>query len=162
MSTWDKRFEERPARTGALLVVGVVFFVLVLGWAAAAATLGIRTATAGLVGRANVHITNQAAPNRIVQQAGFETSYASYVAYLEKIKDAGKGIEDWDRANAGRTDNAIGSLATQRMYLVQVRDGLRQQCQNTVAEYNSDTHKTLARDWKRSDLPYELDTATCR
>lgn len=162
MENWEQRFGNRPLGTSALVMVGGVVFVLLLCWVVAAATLGIRTATAGIVGRAETHIQNQSAGNRVVQQAGFETAYADYTGYREKIKDADSGITDWDKVNAGKSDNAIGSLATQRNYLVQVRDGLRQQCQNIVAAYNADTHKTLAKDWKRSDLPYELDTATCR
>ena len=159
---WEDKFEANPLRTSAAWFIGILLFLLIVGWAIAAATLGIRTATAGIVGKAETHIQNQSSNNRVVQQAGFETTYADYVAYTDKIKDANHGIEEWDKANAGKPDNAVGTLATQRQYLVQVRDGLRQQCQNTVAAYNADTHKTLAKDWKDSRLPYELDTATCR
>lgn len=159
---WEEKFEANPLRTSAVWVIGILLFLLIVGWAIAAATLGIRVATAGIVGKANVHIENQSPVNRVVQQAGFETTYADYVAYTDKIKDANAGIVDWDKVNGSKTDNAIGTLATQRQYLVSVRDGLRQQCQNTVAAYNADTHKTLAKDWKDPRLPYELDTATCR
>lgn len=161
--TWESKFEEKPLRTSFTWIIAVVVFLLILGWVLAAVTLGLRTATAGIVGRAETHIQNQSSNNRVVQQAGFETAYADFNGYIEKLKDATAAITEWDKANAGKTDNAIGTLATQRQYLVQVRDGLRQQCQNTVATYNADTHKTLSKDWKRSDLPYELDPSTsCR
>lgn len=159
---WEDKFEANPLRTSAVWFIGVLLFLLIVGWAIAAATLGIRVATAGIIGKAETHIQNQSSTNRVVQQAGFETAYADYVAYTDKIKDANRGIEEWDKANASKPDNAIGTLATQRQYLVSVRDGLRQQCQNTVATYNADTHKTLAKDWKDPRLPYELDTASCK
>lgn len=159
---WEDKFEAHPLRTSAVWIIGILLFLLIICWAIAAATLGIRVATAGIVGKAEVHIQNQSPVNRVVQQAGFETAYADYNGYLEKIKAAGQDVTEWDKGNAGKVDNGLGTLANQRAYLVSVVTGLKQQCQNTVATYNSDTHKTLAKDWKRSDLPYELDTATCR
>lgn len=150
---------------GALKVTGVIILVVALTIGLVGAAFGFRVATAGLVGAGQQHIQNQGVANRVVQQASFETSYADWVGYTEKLKDANTSIAEWDKANVGwqARDNAIGSLAQARQYLVTVRDGLRQQCQNTVANYNADTHKSLAQDWKRGDLPYELDpTASCR
>lgn len=162
MSNWDTRFENNPGRTGLQVYIGVIVVVLLTVWIIAAVTLGLRTATAGIVGKAETHIQNQSSNNRVIQQAGFEQTYADVVKYKQQIKDANKAVEDWDKANAGKQDTVIGTLATQRQYLVSVATGLKQQCQTAVANYNADTHKTLSKDWKRSDLPYELvDTEAC-
>lgn len=161
MSNWESKFETNPGRTSLQVYIGILVVLLLSAWIIAAVTLGLRTATAGIVGKAETHIQNQSSNNRVVQQAGFETAYADVVKYHQQIIDANKAVEDWDKANTGKPDNAIGSLATQRNYLAQTVIGLKQQCQNTVAVYNADTHKTLAKDWKRSDLPYELSNADC-
>lgn len=156
MASWEDRFGRTPVRTSMWLTVGLVAFVLALGWGVAALTLGLRTATAGIVGKANVHIQNQSAPNRIVQQAGFETAFAAVEKFKVQIADARKDLTAWDQANVGKPDNAIGSLATQRAYLSQVVQGLQQQCNNSVASYNADARKILAKDWRSPDLPQEI------
>lgn len=155
----------QAVRDGSEMLFWYIAIVLVLGvvmWFLALAFLGLHSATAGLIGRANVHIQNESAPNRIVQQAGFEVAFADVTKYKQQIIDAKAALADWDKVNGAKPDNAIGTLASQRAYLQLTLTGATQQCQNTVATYNADTHKTLAKDWKRSDLPYELTDSDCK
>lgn len=159
MPTWEQKYNERPGRTSAIWVIGAVVFFLLLGWTLSAAVLGINVATAGIVGKANVHIQNQSAGNRIVQQAGFETAWADVRKYDQQVKDAAVALADWDKANVGKADNAVGTLAAQRMYLASVVTGLKQQCQTTVENYNADARKTLAMDWRAADLPSQIEIA---
>lgn len=157
MSNWEQRFEEHPGRTSAVWIGGAVVFFMLMAWAVSAVVLGLNVATAGIVGKANVHIQNQSAGNRIVQQASFETAWADVRKYDQQVKDAAIALVEWDKANAGKPDNAIGSLANQHMYLSQVLTGLKQQCQTTVENYNADARKTLAADWRANDLPYQIE-----
>lgn len=160
-SEWGERFEKRPIWTSLWFVAGLILVIGTLSFATAAVTLGLNTATAGLVGKTQTHQVNESAPNRIVQQAAFEQEYADVQKFSTQYADAVKAVTDWDTANAGKPDNAIGTLATQRTYLAQVATGIRQQCLTTVANYNADTHKTLAKDWKDDRLPYELADSAC-
>ncbi len=160
MSTWDDRFEHRPVKTSMFLIVGIVAFVLVLGWAIMALTFGLRVATAGIVGRGEAHIIKESAPNRIIQQAGFEQAWADIRMFDQQVKDAGVAVTAWDAANGAKPDNALGTLANQRAYLVQTQTGLRQQCQRTVEQYNADARKYLAHDFRAADLPMEIDLAS--
>ena len=133
------------------IAVGLVAVILapMLVW-------GFGVATAGIFGRGEAHKIKESAVNRIVQQAAFEQQYADVLKFDQQIEDANRGIAEWDKANAGKQGNAIGTLAQQRAYLVQVRDGLVQQCQNTATAYSAGTRKYLAEDFKSADLPYEI------
>ena len=155
---FSRRDVVRYGAEGIGWYVAIFLVLLVVGWGLVLATMGLRVATAGLMGRANVHIQNQSAPNRIVQQAGFETAFAGVERFKTQLSDARKDLAAWDVSNGAKPDNAIGTLATQRAYLAQVVTGLQQQCNNTVATYNADARKILAKDWRSSDLPRELDS----
>jgi hypothetical protein len=135
--------------------------ILGVCWGIAAATWGIGVATAGIVGQGEAHKIKESAPNRIVQQASFEQTWADIRKYDQQVKDAARAVDDWDRANAGwqQRDNGIGTLAQQRAYLVQVLTGVKQQCQTTVENYNADARKYLAADFRADDLPYQVDLA---
>ena len=133
--------------------IGAVVLVLGLAIGGLAGAYVFNWYWAPFKGAQQVRQSNQSGNNRVVQQAGFETAYNDILKYDQQVKDAGAAVTDWDKANAGKPDNAIGSLATQRNYLAQTAAGIRQQCQNTVAAYNADAEKTLAKDWRREDLP---------
>ena len=140
---------------GFVLLFIVISGVTVIGlWA-----FGV--ATADIFGSGEAHKIKESAPNRIVQQASFEQAYADIKKFDQQVKDAAKAIEDWDKANVGwqQRDNAIGTLANQRRYLTDTLAGLKQQCQTTAANYNADSRKYLAKDFKAVDLPYEIDLA---
>lgn len=154
--TWEQKFENNPIRTSLWVVTGIFLFLLVLIWSITAVVFGLRVATAGIVGRGEAHIIKESAPNRIIQQAGFEQKFADIQKFDVQVKEAGAAIADWDKANAGKPDNAIGTLAQQRKYLVDVLTGLKQQCQTTVANYNADARKYLAADFRAADLPESI------
>lgn len=154
----------KTAATGVGAVVAWmlgVIAVIAIFFAIALATVGLHSATAGLFGRANVHIQNESAPNRIVQQASFEQQYADVTKFKGQITDAKAVLISFEKDNADKADNAIGTMANQHAKLVDEVVGLRQQCQRTVADYNADTNKLLSKDWRDKHLPDTLDLSDC-
>ena len=134
----------------------VLALILALGWGLTAALWGMRVATAGIVGAGQAHIQKESAPNRIFQQAFFETAWADIRKYDVQVKDATAAVADWDKVNAGKADNAIGTLANERARLASIATGIRQQCQTTVENYNAAARQYLARDFRAADLPEEI------
>lgn len=158
MSDFSRRDIVRYGAEGIGWYIAIFLVLLAVFWVLTLAAFGMRVATAGLIGRGEAHIQKESAPNRIIQQAGFETIFADIEKFKIQITDARKAVTEWDSINSNKQDNAIGTLATQRAYLTQVVLGLQQQCNNTVATYNADTHKYLAKDFKDSRLPYEINS----
>ncbi len=134
------------------IVFGILGFVvasIAISWF----VFGYNVLTASPRGRGDAHIQKEGASNRIAAQAVFVNDLTSIVKFNQQYIDALKAVEDWDKANAGKQDNAIGTLANQRQNLVDTANGIRQQCQNVIADYNRAGASYLSRDFKDEELP---------
>ncbi len=145
--------------------VGIFLIVLIVGWGLILAALGLKVATAGLMGKGQAHIIKESAPNRIVQQAGFERAWADIKVRDVQVSDAKKTLSQWDESNLGwqTRDNAIGTLAGQRRYLMDAYTGIKQNCQNIIATYNADARSYLSEQFRAADLPFQIEpTEYCK
>lgn len=136
--------------------VRAIAAILVVGWILSAISFGLDVATAGIVGRGEAHIQQQSAGNRIASQTRFYQDLTSIVKYNQMYIDTLQSIKDWDVANGSKKDDALGHLAKQRADLDQSANGIRQQCQNVIADYNLAGAAYLSKDFKDEGLP---DTA---
>lgn len=133
--------------------VRALLAILVVAWTVTALSFGLEVATAGLVGRGNAHIQKESAGNRIAAQQRFVQDLTSIVKFNQMYIDANQSVTDWDAANAGKQDDALGHLAKQRADLVQSANGIRMQCQNVIADYNAAGASYLSQDFKDEGLP---------
>lgn len=109
-----------------LIVVGAITLAL---WA-----FGVFTAD--IKGRGELVKTNKSAVNRIQKQEMFEQLYADLNGYKAKIGVARDAVE------ANPSDVNQTNLT-----------GIRQQCIDTVQQYNAEARKITSRDWRSADLP---------
>lgn len=98
-----------------------------------------RTVTAEPKGRADAYRQQRSAANRIAQQAQFEDRFQDIQASDRKLDQA-------------RVDAAAGDENAKIRYT-----GLLNYCEDAVAEYNANSRKYLAADFKSIDLPYQID-----
>lgn len=112
---------------GLVVLVGAIMLAL---W-------GFGVFTADVKGRGELIKTNKSAVNRIQKQEMFEQLYADVNGYKAKISVAR------DQVKADPSDSiAQTNLA-----------GVRQQCIDTVQQYNAEARKVTSRDWRSADLP---------
>lgn len=126
---------------GMIWVLLILVFIAVVGiawWA-----FGV--ATAPVKGQGDAYKQKESASNRIVKQAFFEDTYADYESTVAKLKPAKQALKQ-------NPDSVI----KQTEYT-----GLQNYCLDVVASYNAESNKYLAADFKRVDLPYELDRNAC-
>lgn len=136
---------------GVLVLVTVLMGALTL--AINGTVLGIQTGFSGIKGRAEQIQRNNSVNNRTAKQEYFEQTYQDIKAFDIQINNAAKALSDFRAANAGKTDNAIGSIANEDARLSQVLTGLKNQCAQTVADYNAEAQKITSRDWRSDNLP---------
>lgn len=91
---------------------------------------------------------NNSKVNRIGQQERFEQLIADYDGYLVKIK-VGK------QAVASAVTDTDKQLRTTELV------GVRLVCVDTANEFNANSRKYTARDWKSAGLPATLDRNAC-
>ncbi len=141
---------------------GVLVLITILAGALTLAingtVLGIETGFSGIKGRAEQIQRNNSVNNRTAKQEYFEQTYQDIKAFDIQINNAAKTLSDFRATNAGKTDNAIGSIANEDSRLSQVLTGLKNQCAQTVADYNAEATKITSRDWRSEDLPQVIPT----
>lgn len=86
--------------------------------------------------------------NRIQQQANFEDLVTTYQGYLVKVK-------------LSKTALAAASTTIDKQIAQTNLQGISQACVDTAQEFNADSAKYLARDWKSAGLPLTLDANAC-
>lgn len=147
MSNWDRRFEERPGTTSALMIVGAVVFLLLLCWSIVAVGFGLRVATAGLVGRGQAHITIQSGSNRIAQYDKFFNTCASIQGLEGSIFELERSYASAPPADNFEASQRVSNLA-----------GLRALRRQAIAQYNADAAKSYTNgQFRSSDLPYQIN-----
>jgi hypothetical protein len=125
-------------------VIGATILALVVGGIVVAA----QTVFANPAGQAGAYREKVSATNRVQQQAKFEQLAADYDGYLVQIKNAEAAVKS-------------ASPETQPMRETDLL-GLRQICVTTAQDFNAESRKYLARDWKSAGLPERLDPAACQ
>lgn len=144
---WNKDKDELEINAWKIgfWVVVAVAFIGALTFAVTAVTLGINTATAGIVGKAKEEQRIESAENRILQQERFETLYNDILAMDRKIEDSQEALDS----------------ATDDSDIEFWRETLRGQinhCFDLVAEYNAATEKVSAEQFRDYRLPKHIDT----
>lgn len=132
-----------------LLILGICIVSYAIGWV----SLGEQVMTAGIRGQAAAHIQKESAGNRIAAQRRFVDDLSSIVKFNQQYDDALQAVIDFDVANAGKQDNAIGTLANQRQDLVKAATGYKDQCQNVVNDYAEAGAEYLSSDFKDAGYP---------
>lgn len=127
-------------RTMIWIVVVVLFFTF-LGWGLWA--LGVFTSP--IKGQGDAFKQQQSSSNRIVQQAEFEDLYAEYQDALVKIKPARDAVKQNPDSTIKQTELT----------------GLINYCVDVAGDYNAESRKYLAADFKAIDLPAQLDRSAC-
>lgn len=90
-------------------------------------------------GRADAYKQQRSGANRIAQQAQFEDRFQDIQSTDRKLTQAAKDAES-------------GDPTAKTVYT-----GLLNYCSDAVAEYNAESRKYLAADFKSIDLPHQID-----
>jgi hypothetical protein len=124
-------------------LVIILIFAAVLSFGA----LGWRYVIAGPKGAVGAREIQQGAQNRVQQQAKFEQLAADYTGYLVQIRNAQAAL--------------VTASATTRPQRETELLGLRQICVTTAQDFNAESRKYVARDWKSAGLPLTLNPTAC-
>lgn len=127
-------------RAGVWIALVVIFFAALGGliWV-------LNVATSPVKGQGDAYQQKNSAVNRIASQATFEDLYADYQDTLVKIEVASDAYDKNPKSQIAQTNLA----------------GLINYCVDVVGDYNAESRKYLAADFKAVDLPYELDRSAC-
>jgi hypothetical protein len=141
---------------------GVIALVTILSGAFTLAVngtvFGIETGFSGIKGRAEQIQQTNSVENRIGKQEYFETTYGDIKAKDIEINNAAQALASFRATNAGKTDNAIGTIANEDARLNQVLTGLKNACAQIVADYNAEARKVTSESWRSKDLPKVIPT----
>jgi len=157
---WERSLDRRPLSTGfGLLILAVLagFAVIALGW-------GLATGFSYWWGQGDAYRQKNSASNWVAAQVAFHREANDVTAFTQKIAQARQDLADFDKLHPNLTseDGLMGMQDVQaRQSLVTNVTGLRQQCLNTVNQYNTDSRGYLTEDWKDADLPERLETSAC-
>ena len=146
--TWEEeadyqaqKWTPRRTKVWVAIILALLIAAPVIGW-------GIHVATSGVEGKGDQIVHNNSEENRTGQQQEFEDLYADIQSYKVKIKTAAADVKtNVDPGDLGR--------------LKSVLSGTVNQCASVVQQYNANTHKVLAKDWKDARLPYEIQQTEC-
>jgi hypothetical protein len=157
-NSWEKGFDKRPVRTGLRLTLAVVGCVLLV----AAIVWGVTVVVSGIKGQGDSVIKKNSADNFISAQATFERDNETYKTFLAQIKDAKQQLDAFKQEH-GTAPNGTPYDPTldQENNLQTALTGLKQQCQNTVTDYNTKSRSYLSEDFKDNGLPESLDPTLC-
>jgi len=104
--------------------------------------------TAPLRGQAGAFKQKESAINRVQQQAKFEQIAADYDGYLVQIQNAQVALKSASAETRAQRETEL--------------IGLRQICVTAAQDFNAESRKYLARDWKSAGLPERLDPIACQ
>ena len=141
--TYRRTVKDTLGVGGIVALSVVMLIVLVAGvWGASVLVSNIR-------GAGNAIKTKNSAVMRIGQQEQFEQLAADYDGYLTKISIAKRAVRD-----AAGDDVNLPLRQTELL-------GLRQTCVDAAQQFNANSRKFTARDWKSAGLPAQLDPTNC-
>lgn len=133
--------DRREANRWFGLGIGWWLIMILVACAVGVAVWGITVATSGVKGQGDAQIQKNSAANWTKAQAEFERTYASIKAQDKNITIAWKELQADPK-----------SPIKQQNY-----SGLVRNCNDTVANYNAKAREFLAKDFRASDLPSEID-----
>lgn len=107
--------------------------------------------TSNVKGAGDAQRIKNSGVNRIQKQELFEQLDADYTGYLAKITVARQAVAD---ARAAGDATTLGLRQTEL-------EGIQQTCIDTAQQYNAESRKYTARDFKSAGLPATLDTTKC-
>jgi hypothetical protein len=139
-------FERKPARTAAKFVLRgwmIAVLVIVLSLVTGAALWAAGVFTSDVKGRGDAQVTKYSAPNRIGANKTFEQLYADIIAADKNINVTAKALA---------SNPSDGKLNTE--YRGQVM-----YCNDLVAEYNSAALAFLSEEFRRAELPHQINTS---
>lgn len=142
---YDNPNADKVTRSGAwrimlYIALFAIFFAL-LGWL----LWGLGVIGAPVKGAGDAFKQKESSSNRIVQQAKFEDLKAEYDSTLVKIEVASDAYDKNPKSTIKQTELS----------------GLINYCIETAGQYNAESRKYLASDFKAIDLPVELDRVAC-
>lgn len=146
MELWNKEKDQPNWGATIAAVIGVAIVLFGITFSIAAATFGLRVATAGLIGKGEAHIQTQSAEFRLYAYNHFFDVCAAV------------------QANEGALDAQFESLTTATRDKDKARinaniAGIKAQRQANIATYNADALKWTRGQFRDSDLPYQLSSA---
>lgn len=139
------RQDAKTGMSAAGLVTLAVIFICVLGFGIWGATVLLSNVT----GSGNAIKQKNSAVNRIGQQEQFEQLAADYDGYIAKIATAKKAVLD------AQADPVALPLRQTEL------EGLEQQCIDAAQQFNANSRKYTARQWKSAGLPARLNPLDC-
>lgn len=145
-------------KTSTKVIIYTVVAIIVLG----VGGYLLNAALAGPKGAIDTHVREQSADNRISAQARFEDLYNDIKAQDDKLADAQQTLDDFvaNTPVPADTDLVATQLYTQQLTAKQqVVTGIQNICHDLVADYNSEAEKILREDWRRDDLPQQIDSS---
>lgn len=146
MSKWSETDDPDKFARGFGLRVAIWTILIILFFGLIGLAIwGFRVATAPVKGAGDAYVQKESASNRITQQALFEDLYADYQSTIAKIPAAKAAADASPKSQIKATELT----------------GLINYCISVAGDYNAESNKYLAADFKRIDLPYELDRAAC-
>jgi len=155
--SWDdfRNASDRPRTSIVVWIVVAVFFlavVLPLGlWLG-----GVFASPA--VGKANAYKEKHSSTNWTQAQAQFEADYADVIKFDKQVTSAQDDLDQWVKDNPHWQDSGPYDPSREdHTNLVTDLKGARQQCQNTVADYNQRARTYTLRDFRAADLPQQID-----
>ncbi len=96
-------------------------------------------------------------PDRIIQNyEWFENTYNDALAIDRQIKTAKQTITDFE-VSAGERADWKRTTTTEHGRLNSILQGLRNQRDNIISDYNARSNQLTRNLFKRSELPYQLD-----
>jgi hypothetical protein len=159
VENWADRTERSPVKTVFQLVaLGVILVVAVM-----AALWGLGVVTAPWKGAGDAYQQKNSAQNWVAAQRQFHQDQNDVQADQAKIAAAKTALNGFRGANPAPTGDAIAyqQWSQQEANYQTTLTGLQQQCQNTVASYDTDAQSYLTENWRDADLPPQLDPSAC-
>lgn len=159
VSWWEDRFGRRPVRTSLQLALGVAAAAVVV-----VAMLWVTgVVTVPWVGTGDAYRQKESAQNWIAAQRRFRQELNDVDAANAKIQAAKQQLATFTDHNPAPSSDPIAYQQwsqEQNNYQTAVT-GPQQECQNTVADYNTDAQSYLTEDWRDAALPLHLDPSVC-
>jgi hypothetical protein len=155
---WADDFQRKPVVTFFKVVAWIVLLILLV----VGAVWGFRTGFSYWWGKGDAYQQKQSAQNWVAAQRGFHQEVSDYQADLSKITDAETALRHFETGAAPDPDTIAGfEWQQQDTNLRTTVTGLRQQCQQVVASYSTDSLSYLTMSFKDAGLPTELDGTRC-
>ncbi|GAC1369340.1 MAG: hypothetical protein NVSMB39_1060 [Candidatus Saccharimonadales bacterium] len=153
---WDHRadrFERHPFLSATIWVIGIIVVVGLIGGGIWAFNVFFSPAK----GAGDAYAQKNSAQNWTNAQAQFNQDYQAVLAFDSQIADAQANLAQFEKAHPQLGNGTpYDPVAEQDANLRRTVTGLTQQCQNTVAAYNTRANSYLSKDFRDANLPAQI------